>query len=232
MVLRVGRNVYVIGGIELSHSYDNRVYVIDIGNEIIFFDSGSGYGHLNILSNLLTLGKHVNQIKYVILSHAHLESSMGAYYLLQMNKNIITVAFEPDSLKIMSGDGIYTNACQYSIEYKSYPITISLRHNEENIYKDIIFIKTPGHTKGSGSLLYDASGERIVLLSDALGPLDKNWGSELNDYIKSLEKLLELDGDRYCTSVECYNRSSFYKLVEEFIELAKLGKIWVSTCKK
>lgn len=182
----------------------------------------------------MELGYQPTKIRYIILSHAHIESSGGGYYFYLMLPNVVTVAHEPDATMIRSGDQIYTNACMYNVRYLSYPISISLRGDvtryrvcDEPLLE---IIHTPGHTAGSISVLFEGGGTRILFISDALGPLCKKWGSSLDKYVETINKILEYDADLYCTSTQCYSRTVFVGLCKRLLEDARKGLLWVECC--
>jgi glyoxylase-like metal-dependent hydrolase (beta-lactamase superfamily II) len=69
-----------------------------------------------------------------------------------------------------------------------------LRIGEEKI----ICLHTPGHTSGSISIYLDKNGKRILFGQDLHGPLLEEFGSNLGDWDRSTQKLLDLDADILC----------------------------------
>ncbi len=231
----VKKGVYAIGGFELSTFYDNRVYLIDLGKYYVLVDSGSIFGFNDILRNMLELGFSPKRIKYIIISHAHIESSSGCYMFYHVSRTTQTIAHEPDASMIRKGDSKYTNACEYDVVYPSYPVTISIPQDVKSytVSKEplIMIIHTPGHTKGSISVVYEDNSHKLIFLSDALGPLCKEWYSNIDDYLNSLEELCGYEADLYCTSTECLQRREFLELSEKLKEKAIKGELWVECCR-
>jgi len=59
-------------------------------------------------------------------------------------------------------------------------------------------IHTPGHTPGSLAVYCDISDKRILFGQDIHGPFDVSFGSDINAWKKSMNKLLALDADILC----------------------------------
>lgn len=236
MHYRVAPGVYVVGGVDLSSPYDNNVYLISLANdEFLLYDSGSPWGVLNIIRNIMELGYSLRRLRYVIISHAHIESSGGAHMIYWINKDVETVAHEPDSTRIRQGDPVYTNACEYNTGFPSYPISLSLHENTKNhvLSKDpsIEILHTPGHTKGLITLVYDDGESRIAFISDALGPLCDLWLSSEEELEETLEILVGLDCMKYCSSTTCYSRREFNVVVETIVEKG-VSSLRVQCCGK
>ena len=59
-------------------------------------------------------------------------------------------------------------------------------------------VHTPGHTPGSISVLIKVDGIKILFGQDIHGPFYKSFGSNLDDYQKSMQKLIDLNIDILC----------------------------------
>ncbi|MBP1697936.1 MAG: beta-lactamase domain protein [Deltaproteobacteria bacterium] len=62
----------------------------------------------------------------------------------------------------------------------------------------IVCLHTPGHTPGSISIIVDKDGKRLLFAQDIHGPLLKEFGSNLTEYDRSTQKLLDLNADILC----------------------------------
>ncbi|WFO75776.1 MBL fold metallo-hydrolase [Desulfurococcaceae archaeon MEX13E-LK6-19] len=236
MHYRISRGIYVVGGGELSSLADNNVYLITMNNEkLLLYDSGSPWGVIAVIRNIMELGFSPRKIEYVVISHAHIESAGGASTLYWINNNVKTIAHEPDSTMIRQGDPLYTNSCVYNVDFPSYPITISLSMSikEYNVVERplIKLFHTPGHTKGLITLVYEDSDERIAFISDALGPLCSSWLSDDRDFMETLDFLQKMDCTKYCSSTKCYSRKEFNALVETIMEKG-VDALRVKCCSK
>ena len=81
-------------------------------------------------------------------------------------------------------------------------------------------------------ILYYQGAMKLALVSDIFGPLSSIWGSSKKEYITSLNMAMDLEADRYCTSVRCYDKKTFYELSTKYIELAEKDELWVKPCQE
>lgn len=194
-VFPVTKGVYVVGGAELSHSLDAYIYLVKTRNATIMIDSGTGLGYLNILSNLLELKISPKQIKYLIITHCHIDHAGGAYDFYN-NLGVSTVAHELDANAIRKGDLKKTAADLFNIPFTPTPVTLSIRKSEEELNIDclrVLLLHTPGHTPGSLTIYLEMFGDKIVFGGDIIGFLSSKWGSNEKQWSKSIEKVLTLD---------------------------------------
>ena len=56
----------------------------------------------------------------------------------------------------------------------------------------------PGHSPGSVAYVAQSQGLKVVFAQDVHGPLDPTLLSDADDYLASLQKLLDLDADILC----------------------------------
>ncbi|MCK4239354.1 MAG: Zn-dependent hydrolase, partial [Candidatus Lokiarchaeota archaeon] len=59
-------------------------------------------------------------------------------------------------------------------------------------------IHTPGHTPGSISIYVKLRDKGVLFGQDIHGPFMESFGSNLEDYQKSMQKLLDLNADILC----------------------------------
>ena len=71
---RVWRDVYAVGGSEISHLYDCSVYLI-AGPELVLIDSGVGESFPDLVRNIKSLGFDPQKLTAVIATHAHIDHS-------------------------------------------------------------------------------------------------------------------------------------------------------------
>ena len=78
-LMKITDYVFLVGSghIGLSHSLDCSVYLIDGGTELALIDSGAGLEIEKIFSNIKKHGFNLNDIKKVILTHAHADHAGG-----------------------------------------------------------------------------------------------------------------------------------------------------------
>ena len=94
-----------------------------------------------------------------------------------------------------------TAADLYAIEYWPTKIDLVLEGEEEaRVLGDLEFhfVATPGHTPGSIAVYIDQQEGRVLFGQDVHGPFSDEWGSDLNLWRSSMEKLLGLEAEILC----------------------------------
>ncbi|MBT8490013.1 MAG: Zn-dependent hydrolase, partial [Deltaproteobacteria bacterium] len=66
--------------------------------------------------------------------------------------------------------------------------------NDETLH----FLHTPGHTPGSIVLYIDRGGKRVLFGQDIHGPFLPSFDSDIEEWKRSMEKLLDLEADILC----------------------------------
>ena len=77
-------------------------------------------------------------------------------------------------------------------------------------------LHTPGHTPGSISVYIDRGGKRILFGQDIHGSFLSSFGSDIEEWKKSMKKLLDLEADILCEGHFGIYRSK--DSVEEYIK--------------
>ncbi len=229
-VITVRPGVYIVGGPQLSHLVDTNVYLVHLKNFYILIDSGSVLGVNAILLNLMEMNVRVNDIKYVILTHAHFHAASGAY--LFNNVDTLIIAHEPDAYYMRSLD---YDKLGVPREYAKFinPIipSVSIPYNRE-IYEaeegELILIHAPGHTKGFMIVLIPSLS--ILFVSDlTLNILSHKWGSCEAEYRRSIEKAIkiveEYDVDVMCSSYRCIWLKQ--RIIEFLKQVIREKPLWV-----
>lgn len=98
---RVWRDVYAIGGPELSHPYDCSVYLIG-SDELVLIDSGAGESFDQLVDNIRRLGLKPEKLVAIIATHAHLDH-IGALYQFRERFGVQVIAHELDADAIETG---------------------------------------------------------------------------------------------------------------------------------
>ena len=199
---KVFDDIYLIGGSNLSGAGDCLVYLIKTSDGLIMIDSGVDKNSVDyFIENIKSLNFNPNDLKYLILTHCHIDHIGGAYRL-QNEFKVKVIAHEIEAPVIEGKEHPErTGASFYGVDYTPCTIDIKLKGELNEIRfgnKKINFLHTPGHTPGGISPYIDLEGKRILFGQDVHGPLLKGFGSNLKDYLNSLNKLLKLDADILC----------------------------------
>lgn len=189
------KNVWHVGDSGCS------VYLIDTQSEdgLVLIDCGMSLG---LIKKIGKIGLNPLDIKHCILTHFHIDHIGACYDLKNFNKTVKFYAHDLDADAIEEkGHDSKTAATWYGINYK--PVKL-----EKRFKKDVEALKfgsyefqcihTPGHTPGSISVLIEVDNTNILFGQDIHGPFMASFGSNLDDYQKSMQKLLDLNADILC----------------------------------
>ncbi len=196
---KVTKGVYLVGSSNISDSRDCSVYLVDLG-DLVLIDAGAGPGFKRILSNIESLGFDPQQISTIILTHCHIDH-VGAAHSFRERFSSKIVMHEFDARAVEAGDQRMTAAFYYNINFKPLPIDIKLSQEEEHLFvgdHDLVCLHTPGHSPGSLSVYLDVEGTRVLFGQDIHGPFLKDFGADLVEWRRSMEKLLALKADILC----------------------------------
>jgi len=177
------------------------VYLVNTSSEegLVLIDCGMSVELIKKISNL---GLNSKDIKHCILTHFHIDHTAACSDLRKMNKQVKFYAHDLDANAIEEkGHDSKTAASLYGVEYKPVRLERRLKGDLETIRLGLYefqCIHTPGHTPGSISILIEVESAKILFGQDIHGPFYKSFGSNLDDYQKSMQKLLDLNADILC----------------------------------
>lgn len=189
------KDVYHIGDSGCS------VYLVNTKSEdgLVLIDCGMS---LNMIKQISEYGLNPKDIKHCILTHFHIDHTAACSDLKNFNSQVKFYAHYLDAEAIEEkGHDTKTAASWYGINY--IPVKLEKKFQSDletlslGIY-DFHCIHTPGHTPGSISVLIDVNSTKILFGQDIHGPFYKSFGSNLKDYQKSMQKLLDLRADILC----------------------------------
>ncbi|MFX0047031.1 MAG: MBL fold metallo-hydrolase [Candidatus Hermodarchaeota archaeon] len=185
-------------------------HVGDSGCSVYLVNTNSKEGHvlidcgmdINLIKKISKQGLNPRDIKHCILTHFHIDHTAACSDLENLNKQIKFYAhdLDADAIEEKGHDG-KTAASWYGVDYK--PVRLERRFKGDlEILRlgsyEFQCIHTPGHTPGSISILIEVEGTKILFGQDIHGPFYKSFGSNLEDYQKSMQKLLDLNVDLLC----------------------------------
>lgn len=198
--LMVCTGVYQIGGSDLTHPSDCDIYLVDGDDELAVIDAGAGQSIDRIIENIEKIGLEPARVKYVIATHGHIDH-IGGLKDLCLRLGAQSVAHEKELPAVQEGWPELTAADYYGVKYKPVMVDIVLKGSENKLAVGrwmLYCLHTPGHTPGGISIYGDFEGQRVLFGQDIHGPFSKAWGSNLDDWRKSMQKLLDLKADILC----------------------------------
>lgn len=188
-VRRINESVKVIS----SGGFEPNMYIIN--NELLI-DAGTGFHPKILVRELHELDLFFEDIKRVILTHAHFDHAGGAH-LFKLAK---LGAHRDEAEIVENGDSIASLANLFSATLKKKNVDFKLDDGDVIKSGDIKLrvIHTPGHTKGS-ICIYDAKNKMLfsgdTVFASSHGRVDFP-GSSSREMKQTLEKLSKLDIDR------------------------------------
>lgn len=209
-------HVYMVGGGELTAGEDCCVYLVDGGTAAALIDTGAGRSVPDILANIIAAGVDPAAVKYIIVTHGHIDH-IGGLKWLKEKLSAQVVAHELERPAIEQVQPHLTAADLYGADYQPVKVERALAGESENLMvgdRQLVCLHTPGHTRGGISLYMDCDGQRVLFGQDIHGPFQRAWGSDLAQWRVSMHKLLALHADVLCEghfgiysparAVQCY----------------------------
>jgi glyoxylase-like metal-dependent hydrolase (beta-lactamase superfamily II) len=200
MAVKICPQVYQVGGSNLSHPDDCCIYLVESEQECALIDAGAGKGTERVLGNIAKCGFSASNIRYIIVTHGHIDHIGGLKELQsKTGAQIVAPALELDAVE--KGDPRLTAASWYGIDYQPVKVDHIIRQDSETLQlgqMELVFLHTPGHTPGSISILCQCAGLKVLFGQDIHGPFNREWGSDIDQWRRSMERLLELEADILC----------------------------------
>lgn len=149
-------NLYFVGTEPAS------VHIIDTGDGLIMLDTGYQQSLYLVVHNMYLLGFKPEDLKYIVLTHGHIDHIGGARSLREISGAKIALG-RPDR-EYVNGENDLTYAREYDmIFYETFEPDILLDDGDK-IYlgnTEITAVATPGHTPGAMSYFFDVyDGDR------------------------------------------------------------------------
>jgi len=194
---QVWKDVYAIGGPDMTDPSDCCIYMIDAGGELVLIDSGTGESFSQLIDNISALGFDPQQLKAIIVTHAHIDH-IGALAYFQEKYYVKLITHELDAPTIETGKG--TGAELYGVPYRPCWVDIRISKAEETLTFGPYQLKLthiPGHTPGSIAIYVDME-KRVLFGQDIHGPYIPAWGADPAQACTSLQKLIDVRADILC----------------------------------
>jgi glyoxylase-like metal-dependent hydrolase (beta-lactamase superfamily II) len=177
MKMEIVKNLWQIGGGNLTAPEDAAIYLVRLGQQAALIDSGCGFGHDRLVENISAVLPEDVEIIYLLLTHCHYDHVGGAAALREQYGCKI-VAHQLDAAYLEAGDSGVTAAFWYGAKMAA--------------------LSCPGHSPGSLVYLAEIQNQKVLFGQDVHGPLDPSLLSNREDYIRSLKFIAALNADILC----------------------------------
>lgn len=158
--MRIRERVYWIGsgllGMNSTDEWDCNIYLLDGGSERAIIDCGTGYGLTKIMDELQRDGFTMDDVQYILLTHAHMDHAGGAAAMQKLTGAKVG-ASQLTALMVETGDEVAIGLTQakaegiYPADCKFTPCKVDLKlKNAMNLtLGDLTLevIETPGHSR-------------------------------------------------------------------------------------
>ncbi len=196
---RVAEGVYIVGGPQITDGRDCCAYLVDGGTELALVDTGLGYSARAIVNNIEKLGLDSSLLKYVIVTHGHIDHIGGLAYFQERGARVVCHELDRDA--VAGGNPKLTAAGYYRINYRGVPVDRFINGAAQDVAVGntvLHCLHTPGHTPGGISPYLDVDGTRVLFGQDIHGPFDPSWGADMKQWRNSMRKLIDLKSDILC----------------------------------
>lgn len=210
--------VYQVGGGGLTNHDDCCVYLTVDQGEACVIDTGAGSSAADILENILSTGTCLEDVKYIIITHGHIDHIGGLEVFKQHLSSARIVCHRLELPAVEEGLPHLTAAAWYGVNYRGVKVDQVVEGDTVLTVGSLKLqcIHTPGHTPGSICVFTEAGGSRVLFGQDIHGPFTREWGSDRGQWCTSMQKLLNLNADILCEGH--FGIYSTAKAVHDFIQ--------------
>jgi hydroxyacylglutathione hydrolase len=174
----------------LNGDGQQRIYLIDTGNGLLLVDPGYDDFRANILKQIKQLGYDIEEVKWVLITHRHLDHAQSIPYWQEQGKQIFIHSADlnqPATDNEMSTRGLLNKNSALIIAFNDGDV---LKFGNLSLW----VIHTPGHTQGASCFYFQREGRNVLLSGDIVLHLGRQaWmgdpNSDWDQYLKSLYKI-------------------------------------------
>lgn len=202
--MEIVENVYIV---KPYNSTDPSccVYMVDTKSDegIILIDVGLYIEPIQVIEKK---GFKLKDIKHCLITHGHLDHFGACHELRKYNADIKFYAHEQDADKIEQKISNQT-LNQFFADYEYEPVKLARKFKDDNeIIKigqfEFTCFHIPGHTPGSVAYFLETGNKRLLFAGDLPGIAININDGNLDNYLKSMQKLIAIDIDILCEGHE------------------------------
>ena len=235
--MKISDRLYVVGGGDnsfgLTHQLDCTVYLVDGGTELALVDAGAGVEPERIIQCIRAEGFDCGKVRYVLLTHAHVDHSGGAGALSRIcGAEVLAAEDAARFLREKDTDALSLSAAIasgiYPPEYEfCFCEPRPLRDRDRIQVGDIALtvLDLPGHSDGHCGYLMEREGRRMLFSGDlAFGKakisMQKTWDCRFQPYLESLKKVQKLHIDSLLTGHQAFCLHGAYRIFDRLLSNA------------
>lgn len=181
------------------------VYMVDTKSEdgLVLIDIGLYIEPIKVIEKE---GFDLKNIKHCLITHGHIDHFGACHELEKYNPDIKFYAHEQDADKI---ENKIPNQSlnQFFANYEYEPVKLARKVKDDNetikIGKfEFTCLHIPGHTPGSVAYFLKTGNKKLLFAGDLPGIAININDGNLDDYLKSMQKLIAVDIDILCEGHE------------------------------
>ncbi|KIL35489.1 hypothetical protein SD71_13325 [Cohnella kolymensis] len=211
--MKLSDRVYLVGsgkfGMEMSHSMDCNVYLLDCGEEYALIDAGSGLEPERIVRNIENNGISMDRVTHLLLTHIHGDHAAGTAYWRERFGLKVAVSKEAapwlangDRDKTSLNHAIKGGVYPPDFQYPACQVDIALEDDCTLTIGQLSLsaLATPGHSRGHLSFYWEENGDKCLFSGDAVFAAGKVviqyiWDCIIEEYAATVDKLNRLSID-------------------------------------
>ena len=195
-MIRLFGELWLLSNARLTHPWDANSYLI-AGKEPTLIDCGSSEGYPALKRDLAAFGYRPQDIRTVIATHGHWDH-LSALAQLRQESDARLLIHHADRAQVETGDRDLTAAFLYDRPFPPLTVDGELEHGQVLRINDFTFTvyHTPGHSPGCVCFWTVHNDIKLLVAGDTLwGGWHPRIGSNLDEWKRSLDRLLELEFD-------------------------------------
>lgn len=209
-IWRIGGSSWGLADLQvLSSDDDANVYLIKLGSAAVMIDCGMAASRRIIARNMAECGVAPNELTALVLSHSHFDHTHGAR--AWQERYAVPVWMNSEGARFLRRKDhrlIGYQMLEPGFKFDPFRCDKPLRDGQVVAVGDarMTALHMPGHTPDSTLYVFDDGSRRVGVCGDItfaperagrgeLGWLCLLWLSDLGQYVKSLEKFLDIKLD-------------------------------------
>lgn len=191
---RVAEGLYVLG----RDNMEQQIYLLDTGQGLLLIDPSFDAWQGDVVAEIHTLGYDPSQVKWVLLTHCHIDHSQSCHTWHERGAKIF--AGDADAHPVESGNSLVATWVEPEAQGHFTPSPVDQHIHDGDILHfgnvTLNAIWTPGHTPGSTCYYLFRDGKHILISGDIvlhngrhawMGNPYADWGQ----YLQGTEKLAD-----------------------------------------
>lgn len=166
---RIFGNLYFVGTPPAS------VHIVDTGEGLIMFDTGYQHSLYITIDNIYRLGLNPHDIKYILLTHGHIDHMGAAKALRELTGAKIALGKEDRDYANGTLDLSYAKELDMEFRETFEPDVLLSDGNEIRLSNTTVrAVATPGHTPGAMSYFFNVSDGADIFIAGLHGGMGIN----------------------------------------------------------